>query len=207
MLSLLLPSQCAICGDAGPSPCGACWGLLEPAPPLPPPPGLDSCRSLLRYEGAGRELIARLKFGNQRAAVPWVAAGMASLVASRGAEVDAVTWAPTSRARRRERGFDQAEVLARAVAAHVRRPVHSLLVRTSVQPQTGLDRTQRGVGPAFSVAGRPVPSSVLVVDDVVTTGATLAAAASVLRRAGASAVVAVTAARTPLKLSVVEVDR
>jgi len=146
----------------------------------------------LRYEGPARELVARLKYRNHRAAVDWMGAALAELV---GAEaVDVVTWAPTTPDRRRARGFDHAEVLARRVAHHLGRPCRRLVRRLPGPPQTGRTSVDRRRGPAFepvrSVRGR----TVLLVDDVVTTGATLASAGRVLRSAGAVSVVGVAVA-------------
>jgi competence protein ComFC len=124
---------------------------------------------------------------------------MAALVASLVGGVDVVTWAPTSKDRRRRRGFDQAELLARRVARELGLPSAALLRRAHGPPQTGRLAAERRVGPAFVVVAARVPSHVLVVDDVVTTGATLTAAARALRHAGAATVVGVAAARTPLK--------
>lgn len=165
-------------------------------------PGLDAVTSVLRFEGAGRDLLLALKYRNRRAVVALVASAMAGSVArgSRDAAgADLVTWAPTSTARRRDRGFDQAELLARAVARHLGCPVRATLRRTSSRHQTGLDARQRHGGPTFSVR-RQVRGRVLLVDDVVTTGATLSAAAAVLRAAGAIDVIGVTAGATPLKV-------
>jgi len=150
----------------------------------------------LSYTGAGRELVARLKYRNARAALPALADAVAALVD--GAAIDVVTWAPTSATRRRERGFDQARLLARAVARRLRRPCRSLLARTPGAPQTGRPRAERACGPNFTTT-RNAPGRVLVVDDVVTTGATMLAAARALRAAGAAEVHAAAAARTPLK--------
>jgi predicted amidophosphoribosyltransferase len=116
----------------------------------------------------------------------------------RGLEVDVVTWAPTSGARRRKRGYDQAELLARAVAWRLGVPCRRLLnrVEDGRGPQAGRSRAERLDGPAF-LARRRVRGVVLVVDDVVTTGATLRAAEVALMGAGARQVHAVAAAATP----------
>lgn len=200
MLSLLLPPSCGACGRPGPAPCAGCWRALEPAPPMVAVDGLDRCRALLRYEGPARELLLSLKYGNSRGAVAWLAAGMSGLAASPGTSFDMVTWAPTTTARRRRRGFDQAEVLARAVGRRLGVPVRRLLVRLPGPAQTGSDRLARAVGPAFFVRGRVAGKRLLLVDDVVTTGATLAAAGACLTLAGAAGVEAVVAGCTPLKV-------
>jgi len=193
---VLFAVVCPVCGGSGGSPCPRCLAALRPAPLLPPPPGVDACIALLAYEGAGRELVARLKYRNQRRVLPGLARAAAAGVAP--VDVDVVTWPPTTAARRRRRGFDQAELLARRVAAELRRPCAALLARRPGTAQTGLDAAARWRGPAF-VARRPVDGRVLVVDDVVTTGATVAAAASVLREAGARGVTVLAMARTPAK--------
>jgi predicted amidophosphoribosyltransferase len=164
---------------------------------LPPPPGVDACLALLAYEGVGRELVARLKYRNRRASLPGLAAAAASLVADPGA-VTAVTWVPTTPDRRRARGFDQSELLARAVGRRLRRPCRRLLRRGLGPHQTGRPAAARWTGVSFSPR-RPVAGRVLLVDDVVTSGATCAAAAQALRRAGASSVIVLAIARTPLK--------
>jgi predicted amidophosphoribosyltransferase len=128
---------------------------------------------------------------------------MAALVAGvDGLDTSVVTWAPTSRARQRERGFDQAELLARAVARELHRPCRALLRRMPGPPQTGRPARDRASGVTFAPRGvrRGCPPRVLLVDDVLTTGATLSAAANALTTIGATSLVAVTAARTPLKV-------
>lgn len=191
---VLLPTACPSCGARGPAPCPTCAREVRPAPRLAPPAGLDGCAPLLAYEGVGRELVARLKYRNARSVLPFLARGMAALAGSE--PFDVVTWVPTAPARRRRRGFDQAEVLARAVASGLRSPCRGLLTRRPGPPQTGRSLAERRHGPVFSA--RPgVPARVLLVDDVVTSGATASAAARALRAGGAREVRMVVAARTP----------
>lgn len=191
---MFLPTTCPVCGAQGPAPCAGCAAELRPAPALPAPPGLDSCAALLTYAGAGRELVARLKYRNARASVPFLARGMAAIVPY---DIDLVTWAPTTPARRRRRGFDQARLLARAVARERGVPCRPLLRRRAGPAQTGRDAAARHSGPGFAARGAAGGRRILLVDDVVTTGATVAAASRALREAGAGEVHAVAAARTP----------
>jgi predicted amidophosphoribosyltransferase len=151
--------------------------------------------AVLAFSGPGRRLLLALKYGNARPVVRSLAGAMA--LQARRHEVDVVTWAPTSPGRRRRRGYDQAEVLARAVAWRLGVPCRGLLRRVDGgPPQTGRSRHERLAGLAF-VARRRVRGAVLVVDDVVTTGATLRAAEAALQRAGARAVHCLAAAATP----------
>jgi len=162
---------------------------------LAPPAGVDWCGAAFAYEGVGRELVARLKYRNARAALPFLAAAMAGLVDAAG--IDVVTWAPTAPSHRRQRGFDQAQLLARAVARRLGRPCRSVLRRRPGTPsQTGRTLAERRQGPAFDTRRR-ASRRVLLVDDVITSGATVVAATAALRAGGAVAVSVVVAARTP----------
>ena len=161
--------------------------------------GLDGAAALLRYDDASRPFVGALKFGGRRSVASEFARPMATLVDEvlLGPVAPVLTWAPTTAVRRRRRGFDQAEVLARAVGRVARAPVRRSLEREGRGQQTGRHRGARLSGVRFVATG-PAPPVVIVCDDVLTTGATLAAAAVALRRAGAREVHGLVLARTPL---------
>ena len=91
---VFLPLTCPCCGAAGAAPCLVCRAQLSPASAAAPPPGVDGWWALLRYEGAGRDLVVHLKYRNARSSIRWLAEAMAALVDPTG--IDVVTWAPTT---------------------------------------------------------------------------------------------------------------
>lgn len=194
VLDLLLPRRCVCCGAVGAGLCRPCAAALPAAPDLAPPPGFDACWSLLRYEGATRTVVAALKFRGHHDAVELLCGAMATMV---DRPSDLVTWAPTSAERRRRRGFDQAELLARGVARHLGLPCRALLTRRTVGAQTGRGRADRLAGAAFEPIRGASTARVLVVDDVRTTGATLCAAADALVQRGHGHVLGLTLAVRP----------
>lgn len=203
LAATLLPGWCPGCGARGEPVCEACRASLRPAPPARSPKGIDAWAAPFAYDGVARELVARVKYRSERRTVPWLADAMAAAVAEvpLAARLDLVTWAPTTAERRRERGFDHAELLARAVADRLGLPAARLLVRKPGAHQTGRPSPERRVGPRFTAGSSAAGRAALVVDDVATTGATLAAAAHALRGAEAFRVFAVVAARTPARRS------
>jgi predicted amidophosphoribosyltransferase len=153
------------------------------------------------FAGRPRDVILGFKYGNRRQLGHHLAGLLVNRLLAAGIgphDVDVVTWAPTSRRRRRSRGFDQAELVARRVAAQLGVPCRRLLEREGDDtPQTGRDRAARLHGPVFRASPRASGQRVLVVDDVVTTGSTLRSAAASLRRAGAVSVLRSAIATTP----------
>ncbi|MCU1428871.1 MAG: putative amidophosphoribosyltransferase [Actinomycetia bacterium] len=198
LVEAVFPVCCAGCGRRGEAVCATCAYTLTPAPTAAAPAFVDDWFALCSYDGVARELVARIKYRNARAVVPWFADALAANAQRRwrAATIDCVTWAPTTTARRHARGFDHAELLARRTARTLRVPCRALLARVTNEPQTGRVYAVRRNGPTFrTVAG--VPRTVLLLDDVTTTGATLRAAARALRARGATRVLAATIARTP----------
>ncbi len=190
---MLFPVTCPLCRTAGSAPCAACIEMLVPGRVVHSIDGLRSCRALVEYDACGAELVHGLKYRNARRLLPWLGQAMGELVP---AEVDVITWAPTSSSHRRERGFDQAYLLAKAISRCTRISCRPLLVRVGHRSQTGLGRQERLTGVQFR-ARQAHGLRVLLVDDVVTTGATLSAASAELARQGVDAVHGIVMARTP----------
>jgi ComF family protein len=186
LLDLIFPSRCGGCGRNGTSWCLTCAASVRPVP-----------ASLL----AGIPLIAagRLEGPLQRAihtykyrARPALATALTPPLLQAATRADVtlrgLTFVPLHPSRQRERGFNQAERLARQLAAGLRLPVVSGLVRCRPTPaQVGLGEAERheNMSGAFAwTAPAPAPDALGLVDDVCTTGATLEAAAAAVRAGG-----------------------
>lgn len=156
-------------------------------------------QSTADLQGETQDLIRSLKYRNQRRVVADLAERLVnSILADPDAPIfDIVTWAPTSMLRHRQRGYDQSELLAKAVAGRLGLRCRRLLYRDRSAPQTGRNRQERLNGPMFRARPLRHPCRVLVIDDVVTTGSTLRAAAHALDLAGASEVCLLAVAATP----------
>lgn len=169
------------------------------------PDGVNTCVAVVSYEYPWRDLVASFKYRNDLALAPW----MAGLAMSREevrcalAAADRVLPMPLSLQRLAERGYNQAHVWARQMAASQLMWDGVLRLPTGT-PQAGLDKAERlaqldVLRQAFVV--HPVRAaslrgqSVLLVDDVQTTGTTLHALAQVLRHAGVREVNALVFAR------------
>ncbi|HKG03069.1 MAG TPA: double zinc ribbon domain-containing protein [Conexibacter sp.] len=219
LTAALAPPVCLACRasltDANAQLCVGCrrtlpWlvGALCPRCALPPPCGVgcpagdaafDRAWAPLAHEGPARALVAALKF---HGALPVAQLMAAQIAASAPRELLAeavLVPVPLHPARRRARGFDQAALIAAALAERSSLPVVACL-RRGGRPtrQLGADRaTRRAAAERQLLRTRGlVPEHVLLVDDVHTTGATLDACARVLHAAGARHVAAVTYART-----------
>ncbi len=151
-----------------------------------PQPILTGVRAAFAYRDEVRSVLHRGKFRDCRAALRALAwMGAARLQPPPGAVVVPV---PLARRRAVERGYNQAEVVARAFAGFHRLPLRGLLERTrETLPQSSLDRPGRqgNVAGAFRAPAVAAGATAWLVDDVLTTGATTAAAREALLAAGA----------------------
>jgi ComF family protein len=222
-LDLIFPVRCASCDAPGEAPfCAPCADTLVALPPGCPVcgvPGDDEVLAAIRprrcvhcrerappfaqasapylHGGALAEAIHRLKYEKREDLARPLGVLFEACVRPRA---DVLVPVPLHPARLRERGFDQARLLAAEAARRFGLPVASLLVRTrATGQQVGRDRAarERNLLGAFGVCGEVRGKRICILDDVLTTGATASAAAQALLEAGAARVEVRTLARAP----------
>lgn len=163
----------------------------------------DRARSFAVYDEALSEAMMLLKYDEVTRLGDWFAVKLAEMVASTGEDwrVDAIVPVPLHVERLRERGYNQAELIARPLARRLHTKFDPrLLVRTKPRPpRLVLSRTEHweSVRGAYATrSGAQVDKlRILLVDDVMTTGATLDACARALKKAGAASVLGLTVGR------------
>ena len=217
VLDFLFPPKCVTCGKEGDFICNACLAASTPIrPPVCPVcilplkskrrcdcrywQSLDGLSSPFEFRGAVRDAVLHLKYQNLRAVVPRLAELMTGYLADRPVPVDILTEVPMHPRRLKERGFNQSELLARALARRTGITyIRSLERRRHTLTQVGATSSRlrrKNVEQAFGCTDCEVQGRrVLLVDDVATTGATLDACAGALKEAGAVRVRGLTLAR------------
>ena len=219
ILNLVFPQSCVLCQ----SPvrerrwsvaCPDCWDRLEPisrpfcpqcGTPAPVIEGLcglcrrgdyafDFARSLFLFTDPMRGILHHFKYSGRVSLARPLGRRLRTHMQEEGFAATLALPVPLHRARERERGFNQAELLARHLGIRV--DSRLLWRRKNTPSQTGLSRSQRALNlsAAFEVTRTP-PDCVMVVDDVYTTGSTLHEIAKTLKRAGTSRVEVLTVAR------------
>ncbi len=218
LLNLFFPPRCAACGRAGAWLCRACLAEVEwILPPLCPrcgqplpggaqcpsrgrhPRQLDGLRSAAWHAGPLRLAIHRFKYRGQRVLAPYLATILVQAWRRDPPPADLLVPVPLHARRLRERGYNQALLLAQALGHEAGLPVDAAALQRirHTPPQVNLDAAQRlaNVAGAFACHRALQDRAVCLVDDICTTGATLEACASALRQAGARSVWAYTVAR------------
>jgi ComF family protein len=195
-----MPPICQLCGR----PTNAseyCWRCRHE------PLALDGIRSAFLFDGTVRQTVHYLKYCNRQVLAVPLARLMAGYWRANPIPINLIVPVPLHPARQRERGYNQADLLAQALGGMIDVPVVTNGLRRvrQTQPQVNLNASERGenVRGAFiyqvsekgcsdvTVNGRRV----LVIDDVCTTGSTLEACSLALKAAGASTVWGFTLAR------------
>lgn len=197
---LLFPEKCILCGrilERGET--DLCRSCRVEAPECPVHKQkrsfLDSWIAIWYYEGYSRESILRYKFRRAR----HYARGYGRLLAMKLQQnhpegFDLLTWVPVSPLRRFSRGYDQVELLAKAVGAELgMEPVRTLRKIRHNRPQAGISGTAERRANVLGVyritdAAAVRDKRILLLDDVITTGATAGECARVLLTAGAKEV-------------------
>lgn len=217
--ALVFPARCLGCRRRGTPICSRCeeaipWLGAETCPGCATasalgrlcgrcrnPSALDGLRAACSFEGIVRQAIHDLKYRQSRFLAPVAADLLARSLATRPLQADLLIPVPLAGARRRERGYNQSELIVDHLAAAVGVPsAPGGLERVrETPPQVGRSAAERrlNVRDAF---GCPDPSAVagrrvVLVDDVATTGATLRACAEPLKAAGATRVYGLVVAR------------
>jgi competence protein ComFC len=163
----------------------------------------DCAVAMYRSRGLVRKLVHQFKYAKQRHLRFPVAGWLRETLHDprlRGRHFDVIVPVPLHPARERERGFNQAALLAELLASSTELPAHDVLERTRyTTTQTAYDRAERmeNLHGAFRLRKNQDVRDlrVLLIDDVLTTGSTLSECARVLKAAGAISVHAATAAR------------
>ena len=219
VLDFFFPRWCLGCRQEGAFLCPSCLTRLPHLlPPLCPrcgqPQALETCpfcrewrlsidtiRSPYRFEGLVHQAVVLFKYQNLRALAPILGRLLKDYLDSHPLPFDAILPVPLHPRRQRQRGYNQAGLLARELGKLVGMPVAQGAIRRvkATPPQARAQRREErraNVTRAFVCQERGLEGrNLLLVDDVSTTGATLDACAQALKKAGAKAVLGLTIAR------------
>lgn len=209
ILDILYPPKCVFCGkilekgEVGT--CGVCPGTLpetEGTRARSTGEFFSVCVSPFYYGGAVRESIIRFKFGGRSGYAKTYARFMAECVKENIRDkLDLVTWVPVSAKRLRKRGYDQSELIAKALAeilgiecAPALVKIKDNLVQSNIE---GAEKRRANVLGVYQIKSAELVEgkNVLLVDDVFTTGATLSESSRTLLMAGAARVFCTTLAK------------
>jgi len=187
-LDLIFPPRCGGCGRDGVAWCERCAASVQPVPVTT----LNGTPLVAagRFDGPLQAAIHSYKYRPRPALASVLAEPLRRAVAAANLDLAALTYIPLHPLRRRERGFNQAERLAAALAGPLGLPVIGGLSRVRPTPaQVGLSQPERQANMVDAFAWTPPtppPDRLGLVDDVCTTGATLEAGADAVARAGGS---------------------
>jgi ComF family protein len=187
LLNIVAPMRCAACEAHGDVICAECAIEFVASDPVTRQArdGAPPIIALGVYTGRLARAIRTIKFGGRRGAAHWLGEQLANKLHM---PADVVVAVPLHAARLRERGYNQAELIAQAIARTLSLPLlpNALrrVVNTHAQSTLALDQRRENVVRAFEAgpqAAQLWDRRVLLVDDVITTGATLAACAVAIR--------------------------
>lgn len=194
--ALVLPVECAGCGEPDRGLCAECAACLDPLPARRVTPGGVPVVTALRYEHVVRRVILAFKEQGRTDAAARLAPALAAALQAVGVAGAELAPVPTSRAAFRRRGYDPVRLVLRRAGgspAGVLRPAR----RTSAQKTLGVAERAANLRGALVARGPLEGRRFVLVDDILTTGATLDEAARAVSAAGGTVVGAATIAFTP----------
>ena len=207
ILDLLFPPKCIFCSkilDNSEYWCDDCASSLILTADGGKQAGefYDFCVAPLYYTGAVRKSMLRFKFRGASAYADAYGKILASCIREHiDVKYDIISWVPLSRQRKRERGYDQALLLAKATAAELGIEAEETLIKSKdIMPQSELKSKDERIENISGAFEAPDPESIkdkciLLIDDIVTTGSTLEECAKELTKNGAKKVICAAIAR------------
>ena len=206
ILSVLFPNRCPYCNEiikTNETECGGCREKFPTALYMKELDTGNTCVSPFIYDGDVRDAIQSLKFRNGTFNAKSLSKRMCRAVraAYKCEDIDIVTSVPMYKASKRERGYNQAELLAREMARLLGKPYKELLKKTKknrVQHELNGEQRKKNVIGVYSVRDGEIikGKGILLVDDVCTTGSTLSECSRIMLECLPSDVMCVCAAET-----------
>lgn len=214
IISLIAPHRCIACNKEGTLLCDLCMQRQKLAAQRcficqhPSAEGktcmqcaaatsIGQVRSSVAYQGSVKDLLWRLKAERANAAAQIMGYYCSRLVVPGKRQL--ITYIPTAPIRVRQRGYDQAKLIARAVAQYSNTPMVPLLARVSSQRQVGADRQERRnqLSGAFRLRNgfAAQNQNIIIIDDVITTGSSIREAGKILATAQPASISAITFAQ------------
>lgn len=221
LLDLVFPPKCKICGIRCIGPiCDNCLGIFPRIDGgvcdrcgKPCQRNVSECRECAGkkfhfsrarsggiYSGALKEAIHQLKFKNGKAIAPYLARFVSNRLSDFIVDADMITFVPLTRYKEAKRGYNQSRLIAEELSKLHSKPLYTGLVKVKEVPEQnklGLSDRSSNVRGAFKVK-LPPSGKIVLIDDVYTTGSTVNECALVLKKNGASEVLVLTIARTPM---------
>ena len=196
ILNIIFPPRCLNCGELGDYVCEKClYELRFYTTALQidvKNPALNKLFACCTYADGARGLVKALKYRSASHVTKTIAQLMIEHIPLPD-DIDFFTFIPLHRQRERDRGFNQAELLAKQLGKWLHTPIQNAIIRTrKTSPQAELSREERltHLRGAFTVADKNLAKGkvIAVVDDVATTGTTLNEVAKLLKKHGAKKV-------------------
>ncbi len=190
---------CQNCGRATNIPTNRCYSCSGEW-------AVDRARSAFLYDDGAEKLIKALKYGGKRYLAEIIAPYLKEVYVKNLFAPDCITFVPMTDKKRKQRGFNQAKLLAENLAKAVDIPCESLLIKTKeTEDQKSLDlkSRQENLSACFKVKDKSLVKGkkILVIDDILTTGATAHVVAKTLKKAGAETVYLLTVASVQKRLT------